>query len=84
MQRWYGCENWSELRLRVTENRMLMRMFRPNRIEDTGVCRSLHDELSDLYWSPDIIRVIKSRTMRWAEHVERVGQMRSACKISVT
>jgi hypothetical protein len=64
----YGCETWSltlreEHRLRVFENKML-------RDEVTGGLRKLHNEkLRDLYSSPSIIRVIKSRRMRWAGHV---------------
>ena len=71
----YGCETWSltlreERRLRVFENRVLRRVFGPKRDEVTGERRKLHnDELSDLYCSPNIVRVLKSRRMRWAGHV---------------
>jgi hypothetical protein len=71
----YGCETWSltlreEHRLRVFENRVLKRIFGPKRDEVTGECRKLHnEELHDLYSSPSIIRIIKSRRMRWAGHV---------------
>jgi hypothetical protein len=74
----YGCETWSltlreEHRLRVFENRVLRR-FGPKREED-GSWRKLHnDELHDLYSSPNIVRVIKSRRMRWAGHVTRRGR----------
>jgi hypothetical protein len=70
----YGCETWSltlreEHRLRVFENRVL-RIFGPKRDEVTGEWRKLHsEELNTLYSSPDIIRQIKSRRMRWAGHV---------------
>jgi hypothetical protein len=70
----YGCETWSltfgeEHRLRVFENRVLRRIFGPKREED-GSWRKLHnDELHRLYSSPNIVRVIKSRRMRWAGHV---------------
>jgi hypothetical protein len=59
-------------RLRVFENRVLRRIFGPKRDELTGECRKLHNkELHDLYSSPSIIRIIKSRRMRWADHVAR-------------
>jgi hypothetical protein len=67
----YGCETWSltlreEQRLRVFENRVLRRILGPKRDEATGEWRRLHNEdLNDLYSSPNIIRVIKSRRMRW-------------------
>jgi hypothetical protein len=76
----YGCETWSltlreEQRLRVFENRVLRRIFGPKRDEVTGECRRLHnEELNDLYSSPNIIPVIKSRRMRWARHVARMGE----------
>jgi hypothetical protein len=67
----YGCETWSltfrkEHRLRVSENRVLRRIFGPKREED-GSWRKLHnDELHSLYCSSNIVRMIKSRKMRWA------------------
>jgi hypothetical protein len=76
----YGCENWSltlkeEHRLRVFENRVPRRVFGPKRDEVTGEWRKLHnEELRDLYSSQSIIRIIKSRRMRWAGHVARMGR----------
>jgi hypothetical protein len=62
-----------EHRLRVFENRVLRKIFGPKREED-GSWRKLHnDELHSLYSSPNIVRVIKSRRMRWADHLEDLG-----------
>jgi hypothetical protein len=59
----------------VFENKVLRRIFRPKRDEVTGEWRRLHiEELNDLYSSPNIIRVIKSRRIRWAGHVARIGE----------
>jgi hypothetical protein len=64
-----------EHRLRVFENRVLRRVFGLKRDEVTGKWRKLHnEELHDLYSSPSIIRIIKSRRMRRAEHVARMGR----------
>ena len=74
----YGCENWSltlkeESRLRVLENRVLRRIFGPTRDEVRGKWRRLHNkELYALHSSPNIIRVIKSRGLRWVGHVARM------------
>ena len=82
----YGCETWSltlreESRLRVFENRILRRIFGPKR-DENGEWRRLHnEELHGLYRLPNVVRVIKSRRLRWAGHVVRMTQGRSAFKI---
>jgi hypothetical protein len=71
-----------EHRLRVFENRVLRRIFGPKRDEVMGEWRKLHNkELCDLYSSPSIIRMIKSRRMRWAGHVARMGEKRNAYRL---
>ena len=76
----YGCETWSltlreERRLRVFENRVLRRVFGPKRDEVIGKWRKLHkEELRHLYSLPNIVRVVKSRRMRWARHVALMGR----------
>jgi hypothetical protein len=73
-----------EHRLRVFENRVLRRIFGPKRDEVTGGWRKLHnEELHSLYSSPSIIRMIKSRSMRWAGHVARTRKKRNAYRILV-
>jgi len=85
----YGCETWSltlqeERKLRVFENRVLRKIFGPRRDEVTGEWRRLHNkELNDLYSSPIIVRVIKSRRMRWAGHVTRMGEETGAYRVLV-
>jgi hypothetical protein len=80
----YGCETWfltlrEVHRLRVFENRVLMRIFGPKRDEVTGDWRKLHnEELYNLYSSSNIIRMIKSRRMRWAGYVARMGEKMNA------
>ena len=64
-----------ESRLRVLESRVLRRLFEPKRDEVTGCWRKLrNEELNDLYSTPNIVRLSKSRRMRWAEHVTRMGR----------
>jgi len=71
-----------EHRLRMFENRVLRRIFGPKRDEVTGEWRKPHnEELNDLYCSPNIVRVIKSRRMRWAGHVARIRDRRGACRV---
>jgi len=76
----YGCETWlltwrENRRLKLFENRVLRRIFGPKRDEVTREWRKLHKEgLNDLYCSPNIVRVIKSRRIIWAGHVARMGQ----------
>jgi hypothetical protein len=69
-------------RLKVFENKVLRRIFRPRRDEVRGEWRKLHnEELHDLYSSPSIIRIMKSRKMRWAGHVARKGEKRNAYRL---
>jgi hypothetical protein len=85
----YGCETWSltlreEHKLRVFENRVLRRIFGPKRDEVTGERRKLlNKELRDLYSTPRIIRIIKSRRVRWVCHVERKGEKRNVYRLLV-
>jgi hypothetical protein len=85
----YGCETWpltlrEEHRLRVFENMVLRKIFRPKRDEATGGWRKLHDEeLHGLYTSPSTVGVIKARRMRWARHVARIWEVRGAYNILV-
>jgi hypothetical protein len=85
----YKNAKWSltlreEYRRTVFENRVLRRIFGPKRDEVMGAWRKLHrKELHDLYSSPSIIRIIKSRRMRWAGHVARIGEKRNACRLLV-
>jgi hypothetical protein len=73
-----------ERRLRVFENMLLRRIFGPRRDEVTGEWRRLHnEEINDLYCSPNIVRVIKSRRMRWAGHVARMGEEREFYRVLV-
>ena len=85
----YGCETWlltlqEERKLKVFENMVLRRIFGPRRDEVTGEWRRLHnEELNDLYPSPNIVRVIKSRRMRWAGRMACMGEEREVYKVLV-
>jgi hypothetical protein len=85
----YGCETWSitlrkEERLKVFDNGVLRRIFEPKRDEVTGEWRELHnEELHNLYSYPNIIWLIKSRRMRWAGHVARMGEERKVWRVLV-
>ena len=82
----YACEAWSftlreECRLRVFENRILRQIFEL-KSDENGKWRRLHTEkLHSLYRSPNIVRVIRSRRLRWAGHVGKMEEGRSAFKI---
>jgi len=85
----YECETWSlklreERKLRLFENMVLRRIFGSRRDEVMGEWRRLHnEELNDLYSSSNIVRVIKSRRMRWAGHVARMGEARGVYRVLV-
>jgi hypothetical protein len=85
----YGCETWflilrEKHRLRVFENRVLRGIFGPKRDEVTGELRRLHnEELYDLYSPADIIRLVKSRSLRLTGHVARMGEGRGAYRVLV-
>jgi hypothetical protein len=85
----YGCETWSltvreAYRLRKFENRLLRRLLGLKRDEVTGGWRKLHnEELHNLSSSPSIIRMVKSRGMKWTWHVARMGERRNAYRILV-
>jgi hypothetical protein len=85
----YGCGTSSltlreKHRLRVFENRVLRKIFGPKTNEVVGGWKKLHnEELHNLYCSPSIIRIIKSRRTRWAGHVARMGEKRNTYRILV-
>jgi len=75
---------WEERKLRVFENMVLRRIFGPRMDEETGEWRRLHnEELNDLYCSPNIVRVIKSRRLGWAGHVARMGEEMGVYRVLV-
>jgi hypothetical protein len=84
----YGWKTWSlilreEHRLRGFENRVLRRIFGPKREEDGSWITLNNDEIHSLYSSPNILRVIKWRRMRWAGHVARMGEGRCVYRLLV-
>jgi hypothetical protein len=85
----YGCGTWSltlreEGRLRVFENRVLRGLFWSKRGVETGDWRKLHnEELNDMYCLPNIVRVVKSGSMRWAGHVVRMGEERGVHRVLI-
>jgi len=75
---------WEERKITVLENMVLRRIFGPRRDEVTGKWRRMHnEELNYLYPSPNIVRVIKSRRMRWAGHVARMGEESGVYRVLV-
>jgi len=72
-----------ERKLRMFENMVLRRIFGPRRDEVTGEWRLHNEELNDLYSSPNIVRVIKSRRMRWTGHLARMGEERGVYGVLV-
>jgi hypothetical protein len=70
-----------ERRLKVFENRVLRRVFGPKRDEVIGEWRKLHNEELNIYSLPNILRVVKSRRMRWAGHVARMGEGRGVHRV---
>jgi hypothetical protein len=73
-----------ERRLKVFENRVLRRIFGSKRDEVTGEWKKLHnEELDSLYSLPNIVRVMKSRRMRWEGHVARMGEVRAVYRVMV-
>jgi hypothetical protein len=85
----YGCETWSFTkrevrRVRMFDNRELRKIFGPNKDEVKGKWSKLHSkELNDLYSLSNIVRGIKSRRMRWARHVARIGDSRGEYRVLV-
>jgi len=85
----FGCETWSlilreECRLRVFENSVTRRILGPKRDEVTGEWRKLHnEELNDMYSSPNVVWVIKSRRMRWAGHAACIRERRGVYRVLV-
>jgi hypothetical protein len=84
----YGCEIWSlnlreEHRLRISENRMMRNLLAPKTDGEASMTKLHNDEIHGLYSSPNIVRVIKSRRMRWAEHVACMGEGRGVIRVLI-
>ena len=79
----YGCETWLLTLRKERRLRVLRKIFGPKRDEVTGEWRKLHNELNDLYCSPNIVRVMQSRRMRWTGHVARMGEGRGVYRVLV-
>ena len=85
----YGCKTssltlWEERKLRVFENMVFRRIFGPRKDEVKGEWRRLHnEELNDLYSAHNIVRVTKSRRMRWAGYVAHMGEERDVYRVLV-
>ena len=82
----YGCETWYltlrvECRLKIFENRILRRIFGPKRDENREWRRLNNEKLHSLYRSVNTVRMIKSRRLRWAGHLDRIEERRSAFKM---
>ena len=82
----YGCDAWSlilreELSLRVFKNRIISRILGPKKGANVEWRRLHNEELHSIYRSPNVVRMIKSRRLRWAGHVAKIEEARSAVKI---
>jgi hypothetical protein len=78
------CHNDNNRRLRVLGNRVVRKIFGPKWDEVTGEWRKLrNEEINDLYCSPNIIQVIQSRSMKWMEHLARLGERRGVYRVLV-
>jgi hypothetical protein len=85
----YGCGTWffrsrKEYRLRFIENRLRRKIFGTKEDEEIGAWRRIHkEELHEFFSLPNIIRMIKSRRLKWAGHVARMWERRNTCRILV-
>jgi hypothetical protein len=69
------------LKVRMFEKRLLRRTFGPSRDETIRSWRKLHEGLHNVFSSPDVVKMIKSRRVRWEDHVARMGEKRNACSV---